>query len=617
MGLSTSLSNAMSGINATQKNLEVLSRNVANAGTPGYHRQSVLLVDGVGNSSALVRFEGVRRAFNESVQQVYNQSISDLGSARLQSEYLQRVDSMLGAAGSLSSLDTIYQTFENSLQALSTSPDDYATRADAVSSAQALAETLNRMSDDVQGLRQQTETEIGSNVSELNRLLSSLDDINNRLNDVGSNDGSRLAFLDERDRLVAGVAELVDVRVTYNQQETVSLSTRSGLGLLNASGATRFEFQSGGRLNANAQYSKVDADNGVGTLMAYTPGGQSVDVVKQDILQSGRISALVEMRDETLVALQTQLDDVAAGMALALSTIETDGTAVAGPPADGFSIDVADVQAGNSFSVSYTVNGVEQNVRVVRVDDPANLPMDITDSDGTRVIGLDFSAGIGAVATALDTALGPEINVSNPGGGTILQIVDDGVGDTSDIGSLSSRTTVTASQGAGLALSLFTDLGYAPFTNSLDGDGQKTGFAGRISVNSAIVTDNSLLVQFDAGGPLGDADRANYLVTQLENMDFTSRDATSTETGNFRLSGNARQLVEQMLDYQGSTIMTADRLTQTGELAMEAVSLRMDSEYSVNVDEEMTRLMELQSAYAAGARIISVVQELLNELLRI
>jgi flagellar hook-associated protein 1 FlgK len=41
MGLSVSLSNALSGMHATQRGLEVLSRNVSNAGTPGYHKQSV------------------------------------------------------------------------------------------------------------------------------------------------------------------------------------------------------------------------------------------------------------------------------------------------------------------------------------------------------------------------------------------------------------------------------------------------------------------------------------------------------------------------------------------------------------------------------------------------
>jgi flagellar hook-associated protein 1 FlgK len=48
---------------------------------------------------------------------------------------------------------------------------------------------------------------------------------------------------------------------------------------------------------------------------------------------------------------------------------------------------------------------------------------------------------------------------------------------------------------------------------------------------------------------------------------------------------------------------------------MDALNQRMNSEYAVNVDEEMARLMELQNAYAANARVISVVQDLLNRLM--
>ena len=44
---------------------------------------------------------------------------------------------------------------------------------------------------------------------------------------------------------------------------------------------------------------------------------------------------------------------------------------------------------------------------------------------------------------------------------------------------------------------------------------------------------------------------------------------------------------------------------------------RLESEDGVNVDEEMARLMELQNAYAANSRVISVVQELLQRLMDI
>jgi flagellar hook-associated protein 1 FlgK len=43
----------------------------------------------------------------------------------------------------------------------------------------------------------------------------------------------------------------------------------------------------------------------------------------------------------------------------------------------------------------------------------------------------------------------------------------------------------------------------------------------------------------------------------------------------------------------------------------------MDAEYGVDIDEEMARLMELQNAFAANARVVSIVQELLDMLMQI
>jgi len=48
MGLSVTLSNALSGMRIGQSALDVLSHNVANAGTPGYHRRSISVIDTLG-----------------------------------------------------------------------------------------------------------------------------------------------------------------------------------------------------------------------------------------------------------------------------------------------------------------------------------------------------------------------------------------------------------------------------------------------------------------------------------------------------------------------------------------------------------------------------------------
>ena len=381
-------------------------------------------------------------------------------------------------------------------------------------------------------------------------------------------------------------------------------------------GVSIFEFDRAGNLSANSLFDLDDAENGVGVLTLRTSSGLGLDLVEQGILRSGALGALVELRDETLTQFQGQIDEIAANLAMSFSTIQTAGTPVTVGAAAGFEVDLADMQAGNSFLLNYTEAGNDLQVRVVRVDDPSVLPLDYNDANGIRVVGIDFSTGMGDVATDLSAILGPGLAISNPSG-DVLRIVDDGVAGTTDIASMTASTTVTASQGAGLALNLFVDSGNSAFTNSLDGGLQRRGFAGRISINSEILADNTLLVQHTAGGSLGDPSRVDFFLDQLENSQFTSDTTASPELGGYRLNGNVQDFVSQILNFQGNSVLKAQNDLQTQQLTMDTLDQRFEQEYGVNIDEEMARLMELQNAYAANARVVSIVQELLQTLMQI
>lgn len=615
MGLSVALTNALSGMKVGQSALEIVSRNVANSGTPGYHRQSLSVIDTLGVNSTYARDGAVTRAFNQSLQRHYTLGISNSGFSNIRASVLDRLQVTMGKPGSAGSLDSAYAEFQTALGALATSPDNYATRAQAVANAQSLASTLNDLSNQVQGLRREAEGKIEANVNELNQMLTSLEKINGRLADLGLDAGSRATLMDQRDRLISQVAGIVDVRVDYRADNTVALMTRSGVGLLD-SRASVFEFQSSGTISATSLFSTDSAQSGVGKLTLQTPSGLTLDLVQQNVFKSGEMAGLIELRDVTLVQAQDQLDQIAAALAQAMSTIRTDGTAATAGAATGYEIDLAAIRNGNDFVLDYVQGGTERSIKVVRVDDTSKLPLDYEDASGQRVVGLDFSGGAAGVATQLQTVLGAGFAVSNPGG-DVLRVLDDGVANSTDVSGLASRTTVTANQGAGLGISLFVDTGNSDFTNSLDGAGQMRGFAARISVNSSILSDSKLMVQYTATSSLGDAARANYLGDQIETMQFGMAQRATDQHAAFRISGNVSDLIAQTINYQGNSAAAAISDSESQVLVMETLTQRMDSEYGVDVDEEMARLMELQNAFAANARVISLVQELLDQLLKI
>ncbi len=615
MGLSVTLNNALSGMRVGQNALDTLSNNVANAGTPGYHRRSVSVINSLGVNSTYAREGQLSRSFNQSLQAHYTRTTAESGFTSVQASFLDRVQTLFGKPGTVGSIDSTYNAFESSLAAAATSPDSYANRADLVQKAQTVASTLNRLSSDIQSLRQEIEAKLSNGVDTINNQLQSLEKVNLRLADQGIDPTSRATLMDQRDRLVEDLSGQMDLRVSYRSDGTVSLMTRSGVGILDVK-ASVFKYESAGALSAASRFSPNDAVSGVGKLSIMTPAGLEIDLVKQNVLQSGELAGLIQLRDQQLVQAQDQLDEIAASVAQAMSTNVTQGTQVTAGPSNGYEVDLANVRNGNEFTFKYTQGGAEKTVRVLRVDDTTKLPLDYVDANGARVIGLDFSGGAGAVASQLQNKLGGGFNVSNPSGST-LRIMDDGAAGTTDMLSLSTRTTSSGLQNGTLGFSLFVDTNNADFTNSLDGVGQKLGFASRISVNASIVADNKLLVQYTGTTPLGDQDRLNRLISNLDNMRFSGGQGAGLSNASARLGGTVADLISQTLNYQGNVAEAAISNNKTQQQTLDALTQRLDSEYGVDVDEEMARLMELQNAFAANARVMSVVQELMNSLMQL
>jgi len=76
-------------------------------------------------------------------------------------------------------------------------------------------------------------------------------------------------------------------------------------------------------------------------------------------------------------------------------------------------------------------------------------------------------------------------------------------------------------------------------------------------------------------------------------------------------------MISQTMDDVGNMAATASTNNDTQSMTMESINQRLDTDYGVNVDDEMARLIQLQNAYSANARVISTVQDLMNKLLQI
>jgi flagellar hook-associated protein 1 len=621
MGLSSALATAMSGLRANQVGLSITSANVANANTPGYVTQNVNQIEvASGGPGSSVRVTGVNRELDLFIQNQLRTETSGGGFADQTSNILGQLQSLYGTPGGTGTLETAYSEFTTALQALSTSSSGLSAQTTALSTAQALAQQLNSTSQGIQTLRSNVEQDIGTSVTQANADLNQIASINTQLQSFSPNDPGAATLMDQRDVAINDLAKLMDVRAVTDKANQTSVFTNAGIQLVGAGQASHFAFTSPGTLNSTALYNANPALSGVGTLTVSLPNGSSIDVVANKVITSGQIAADLQLRDQTLVQAQTQVDQMAATLASSLSDQTTPGTTVVSGSQAGFNLDVANLQPGNTINLTYTDNttGNQQQISIVRVDDPTALPLQNLPNASPKLIGINFSGGMASVVTQLNAALGPNhLQFSNPSGST-LQVVND-LTTGATVNAASVTATVSSLTSGSPQLPLFTDAS-ALYTGAITGSGsQMTGLAGRITVNSALLKSPANLMIFSTSPPTpaGDTTRSDFLFSQLTTGTFTYSPKTGLGSAAVPFSGTIGNYLQQFLSQQANAATSATQLQQGQSVVISTLQQKFDSTSKVSIDNEMSNLIALQNSYAANAHVMSVVQSMMATLMQI
>ena len=275
-----------------------------------------------------------------------------------------------------------------------------------------MAQTLNATTQGIQNLRANAEMGINDSIVTANNAMAQIAFINNQLQNNGKTDAATASLLDQRDQYITQLSALVDIRTVVNDLNQVTVFTNSGVQLVGTE-AAQLSFNPQGTITPNTLYNPTDpTKSNVGTITINFPHGGSYDLVSTNSIRSGKIAAYLELRDNTLVKAQAQVDQFAASMSSALSDKTTAGTAAPASvqPQAGYDLDLAGLQSGNVIHVTYKDNttGVTHNLSIVRVDDPSVLPLSNTATldPNDEVLGINFAGGMGSVVSQLNAALG-------------------------------------------------------------------------------------------------------------------------------------------------------------------------------------------------------------------
>jgi flagellar hook-associated protein 1 FlgK len=625
MGLSQALSTAMSGLRATQAAISLVGSNVANSETPGYVRKSIIQVAGTnGDYGSSVLLNGVDRQLDQYLQTQLRTETSGAAYADIRSTFLQNLQNVYGNPSETGTIEDSFNKLLTAFQGLSTSPDSQSARISAVSAAQSMAQTLNAATQGIQSLRANAEMGINDSIVTANNAMSQIAFINNQLQNNGKTDAATASLLDQRDQYITQLSSLMDVRTVVNDLNQVTVFTNSGVQLVGTE-AAQLSFNPQGTMTPNTLYNSDPTKNNVGTIAINFPHGGSYDLVSTNSIRSGKIAAYLELRDNTLVKAQAQIDQFAASMASALSDKTTAGTATPAStlPQAGYDLDLTGLQSGNVIHVSYKDNttGVTHNLSIMRVNDPSVLPLNNTTTldPNDEVLGVDFSGGMASVITQLNAALGASANLqfSNPSGST-LRVLDDGATNRSDVLAASVTTTMSSLTSGNPQLPLFTDNG-GLFTGALTANGsQQTGLAGRISVNLGLLGDPSRTIVFSTS-PLtaaGDTTRSDFMLTQLQSGNYRYSPQTGIGTTGAPFTGTLTNFAKQFISQQGEAATAAKQLSDGQSVVLNTLQKKVTDASGVNIDDEMAHLLALQNAYSANARVMSSIKQMYDTLIQ-
>ena len=547
--------------------------------------------------------------------------------ADVRATYLANLQSVYGNPDSTGTIEDAFNKLTTAVQGLSTSPDSASARIGVVNAAQALAQQLNATTQGIQNLRANAETGINDSINVANNALKQIALINNQLQNNGRTDAATASLLDQRDVYIDQMSQLMDIRVVTNNLNQVTLFTNSGVQLVGTE-AARLAFNPQGTVTPNTLYDPDPLKSNLGTIIIDFPRGGSYDMVATSAIRSGKLAAYLELRDNSLVKAQAQIDQFAASMSSALSDQTTAGVAAPASvlPQAGFDIDLAGLKAGNVAHITYkdNITGITHNLSIVRVDDPSVLPLsnNVTLDPNDEVLGIDFSAGMASVVTQLNGALGASANLQfsnppGPPGSTLLRVLDDGVPNRTDVIAASVTKTVSSLTSGSAQLPLFTDGGLL-YTGAFTANGaQQTGFAGRIGINNTLLGDPSRTIVYSTS-PLtaaGDTKRSDFILSQLMTGTYRYSPDSGIGTTGTPFTGTLLNFARQVISMQGEAASSAALLADGQEVVLNTLQNKMNATSGVNIDDEMAHLLALQNSYSANARVMATVKDMYDVLI--
>lgn len=283
--MTNAVSSALSGLLAAQAQIDLVSRNIANAGTEGYTRKTR---ETVGDLYGGVRLLDVTRRVDEAMILAVRQSEGRLARLEVEIAALSKLELASGDPNSSTSLSGLIVGLKTAFEALAVNPNDPVSFSATLGAGYDLARAFNRLYDAAADIAATAARDLATRVEEANGYLRQIAELNRTLQ-TSSNGDSAAEAEDARDLALRKLSGLLDVTMFANENGSITLYSRDGKILVDGARATTLTLDGGGNLAA------LDAS------------GSAVPILARE----GTFAGLLEVRRSLVPDFQAKLDDIA------------------------------------------------------------------------------------------------------------------------------------------------------------------------------------------------------------------------------------------------------------------------------------------------------------------
>lgn len=234
MALIPSLGTSLSGMKTAQSQLSIISSNVANVDTEGYTRkiaqQKNVILAGYSQG---VSIGEVTRKVNEGLLKSYLAANSLNGNLAAQNSYLSKTEILLGTPEGENSVSANVAALQTAFDSFASDVTSSAGRYNLLNQADTLTSRMNYISEEIQKLRGDADMNIAADVDEINKLLDTLDNLNDQIvkYTLLGYDGTA-DLLDQRDQALRSLSEKMDITYFKRDNGEIVVQTTNGITLL-------------------------------------------------------------------------------------------------------------------------------------------------------------------------------------------------------------------------------------------------------------------------------------------------------------------------------------------------------------------------------------------------